>query len=393
MPRPPPTTTSSSWSDPLVRASAFTAALAVLLAVPVPAAVSQAPLLPTPHAVSQSAPHVALLAAAGAPTDVCTIDDPRAIELSGLVATTTGYVVINDSQFDPNDMRVFFLNRQCEVTRSVRYPTPARDPEDLAVANDGAVWVADTGDNVTNETRRSTIALWRLPPQGGPPVIHRLTYPDGAHDAEALLFGGDGNPVVITKELDGRAGLYAPAQPLRARTSAGVPLTRVGEFTPAAPAGSLFDTMITGAATPPDRRRVVLRTYTAAYEWDVPNGDVVTAVTNGTPRVTQLPDEPQGEAIAYTPDGKAFLTVSDERGPTTMRRYAPAAEAAPSGAGAPSLPGSASPGLPAGSAPSSTPVWYGVAGALVALLIAGAGLLGLRGRRRRRAGRGRQRLA
>ena len=74
--------------------------------------------------------------------------------------------------------------------------------------------------------------------------------------------------------------------------------------------------MVTGAAISPDRTRVALRTYTAAYEWDVPDGDVVKAITTGTPRLTPLPDEPQGEAIAYTVDGPRFLTLSDEAGPT-----------------------------------------------------------------------------
>ena len=50
--------------------------------------------------------------------------------------------------------------------------------------------------------------------------------------------------------------------------------------------------------------RVALRTYTAAYEWDVPDGDVVKAITTATPRITPLPDEPQGESIAYTADGR-----------------------------------------------------------------------------------------
>ena len=40
------------------------------------------------------------------------------------------------------------------------------------------------------------------------------------------------------------------------------------------------------------------------------DGDVVGA-SPGRFRITPLPDKPQGEAIAYTPDGRYFLTVSD----------------------------------------------------------------------------------
>jgi DNA-binding beta-propeller fold protein YncE len=255
-----------------------------------------------------------LTAAAGAGADeVCTVDDPRAVELSGLVATRDGYVSIVDSQWNTDTVIVVYLDASCHLVRTQGYPTTPRDPEDLAVAPDGALWVADIGDNATAESRRQTIALWRIPPGGGPAVIHRLTYPDGPHDAEALLFNGDGSPVVITKEFNETAYVYQATRPLEPNTAAGVPMRRAGELTA---------TLVTGAATSPDRSRVAIRTYGQAYEWDVPDGDVVRAMTQGTPRITPLPDEPQGEAIAYTVDGEAFLTLSDEAGPTTIRRYA-----------------------------------------------------------------------
>ena len=257
---------------------------------------------------------------------VCTVDDPRAIDLSGLVATDRGYVAIVDSQYDTSQVVIVYLDHACRVVRTLGYPTPPRDPEDLAVAPDGALWVADIGDNITASQRRQTIALWRIPPEGGPPVIHRLTYPDGPHDAEALLFAADGSPVIVTKELGRPAYLYQATRPLEPNTPDGVPLRRVGEFQPVVTSGptdlfQLVESAVTGAATSPDRSRVALRTYAAAYEWDVPDGDVVKAITTTTPRVLPLPDEPQGEAIAYTVDGQYLLTISDVAGPTPILRY------------------------------------------------------------------------
>ena len=35
------------------------------------------------------------------------------------------------------------------------------------------------------------------------------------------------------------------------------------------------------------------------------------AITTTRPAITPLPDEAQGESIAYAPDGKSFYTVSD----------------------------------------------------------------------------------
>jgi hypothetical protein len=320
-------------------------------------------------------------------TTVCTVDDPRAVELSGLVATSDGYVSEIDSQFDPNQVRIVYLDQSCRVTRTLGYPTPARDPEDLAIAPDGTLWVADIGDNVTAATRRQTVALWKVPKGAGPPVIHRLTYPDGPHDAEALLFTGDGTPVIVTKELGGTAFLYEPTGPLQPGTAAGVTMRRVGEFRPVASGasnslGTAGELLVTGAATSPDRRRVALRTYTAAYEWDVPDGDVIKAITTGTPRMTPLPGEPQGEAIAYTVDGQYFLTLSDESGPTTLRKYVRSTtvvEPAPTSTAPAPAAGATSPEL-------STPMmWYGfaLAGLGGGMLIAALGWFGLRRARRR----------
>lgn len=257
---------------------------------------------------------------------VCTVDDPRAVELSGLLATPDGYISIVDSRSDSDQVVIVYLDQSCRVVRTDGYPTPPRDPEDLAVAPDGAVWVADIGDNITATERRSTIALWRIPPEGGAPVIHRLTYPDGPHDAEALLFAADGTPVIVTKELGDTSYVYQAVRALQPGTAQGVPMRRVGEFHPIYTTGpsnlsQLMESMVTGAATSPDRSRVALRTYTTAYEWDVPDGDVVKAITTTTPRTIPLPNEPHGEAIAYTVDGQALLTLSDVEGPTQIRRF------------------------------------------------------------------------
>ncbi|OLE29961.1 MAG: hypothetical protein AUG44_02335 [Actinobacteria bacterium 13_1_20CM_3_71_11] len=118
-------------------------------------------------------------------------------------------------------------------------------------------------------------------------------------------------------------------------TGKAVPLKHVGDFTPQATGtdntlGKIGQTRVSGAATSPDGKKVVLRTYSDAYEWTVSNGDVVSAVTTGTPRITPLPGEPLGEAITYSKDGANFLTVSDvinkqSSTPVQILKYQPAA--------------------------------------------------------------------
>jgi hypothetical protein len=125
-------------------------------------------------------------------------------------------------------------------------------------------------------------------------------------------------------------------------------LKKAGDFTPqktgtSNPLGFIGQAQVTGGATAPDRTRVVLRTYSDAYEWDVPDGDVVKALTTGKPRLTPLPDEPQGEAIAYSRDGALFLTTyetvnlpGDEL--PEIRQYTPSAAAKPNQPPAATLP-------------------------------------------------------
>ncbi|MFI6759603.1 hypothetical protein ACIBF5_10760 [Micromonospora sp. NPDC050417] len=257
--------------------------------------------------------------ALAAPTKVCTVDDDRTNELSGLVATTSGYVVINDGTDLESHDRVFFLSTKCKVTKSVPYVNrAAADPEDVALSADGkTLWIADIGDNPDAQTRRRSVVLWSLPADGsGKTTLHRLSYPGNKpHDAEALLLGADGTPYIITKTGTAKSEIYRPTAPLQKDNAEGVPMELAGEITlPKSTTENLLTAtgrlMVTGAATSPDGKRIVVRTYADAFEWDVPDGDIVKALTTGKPRMTPLEDA-FGEAISYTPDGKSFVTVSD----------------------------------------------------------------------------------
>jgi len=143
---------------------------------------------------------------------VCTITDERMRELSGLIATADGFIVINDGSEDESRERVFLLDEKCRLRKAVAYGGNGPfDPEDLALSPDGeTVWIADTGDN--GSERRSTVALWSMPVDGSArPVIHRLAYPDEKRrDAEALLIGDDNVPLIITKTT-GKAEIFRPA--------------------------------------------------------------------------------------------------------------------------------------------------------------------------------------
>jgi hypothetical protein len=268
----------------------------------------------------------------------------------------------------------------CAVTDTRTAALDPFDAEDLATTRDGTFWVADTGDN---DRRRDTVALLAVP-RRGEPRLHRLVYPDGPHDAEALLIGADGVPVIVTKEVTGVAGVYRPTGPLA--EPGPTPLMRAGSVgfarseTSGGPIGALGAVTVTGGATSADGAVVALRTYTDAWLYRVPpSGDVVAAL-QGTPLQVPLPDEPQGEAIAFLADG-TLLSGSETRGRSGRLRAVPGAVDAALAA-APPLP---TPPPPAAAPPEPAPDWGpAVVGGGVAVVLLGlvAGALTLHARRR-----------
>ncbi|WP_221323871.1 hypothetical protein [Actinoplanes sp. L3-i22] len=284
-------------------------------------------------------PTATVSAKATAGKKICQIKDPLLDEISGLVATKTGFIAINDST-DDKRRKIFTLDTKCAIKSKIELGG-SRDTEDMILSPDGkTLWIADTGDNevLKGGETRTNVGLWTVPMTGKrTPVLHRLSYPDGdKHDAEALLLDGDGLPIIVTKEL-GTALIYKPAAALKNNNEVGVPMKKVGELSlPATETASnafakIFNRVITGGSVNAGGTKVVLRTYTDASEWDVSNGDVLAALKT-KPRTTGLPDETFGEAISYSADGKTFYTVSDMNGDhdteNWIRQYVPATEVA-----------------------------------------------------------------
>ncbi|WP_158883030.1 hypothetical protein [Amycolatopsis anabasis] len=287
-----------------------------------------------------------------APETVCTINDKRVGELSGLASDGENRYAINDGG---SRIEIFVLGRDCGVRKVITSPTDPFDVEDLARGADGTLWLADTGDN---RKQRDTVALHAVTPQGKS-TLYRLTYPDGQHDTEALLLDRSGTPFLITKNVLGEATIYRPAGKLA--SPGPTALEKAGSVslkttdTPGGPVGSLGSVLVTGAASTPDGKVIALRTYTDAYLYPAPDGDVVAALGREPVRVP-LPNEKQGEAIAFDPDGTllsgtegagqplravrgAAALVADRQGDARAVAGDPQGNASSGGSGVPVLPG------------------------------------------------------
>ncbi|MGX7826833.1 hypothetical protein ACTG9Q_17235 [Actinokineospora sp. 24-640] len=250
------------------------------------------------------------LAQGNAPKDQCRLNDKRLTEVSGVASDGERWYLVNDGG---RAATVYVLSRDCAVQDVISGPTDPYDVEDLARAADGTLWLSDTGDN---DKDRKTAALISLTP-AGKSAVHRLTYPDGPHDTEALLLDRSGVPHLVTKSPFGTAGIYRPAGKLA--SPGPTRLEHVGSVTlrptdtqggPVPP--SVGSVVVTGGAVSPDGTVVALRTYTEAYLYPAPDGDIVAALGREPVRVP-LPNEPQGESIAIEPDG-TLVSVSEGRG-------------------------------------------------------------------------------
>lgn len=247
-----------------------------------------------------------------------TVADPEAAELSGLAASRRVPALLwshNDSGGEP---RLWALRPDGRVLgRPLVSGAQAVDWEDLAAGpgpDVGArLYIGDIGDN---GAVRPAIDVYRVdePPPGAaataPAARLRLRYPDGRHDAEALLVDPRrGTLAVVTKAL-ASARLYTASAALPAGATATLrrgPSLRLG--------------LVTGGDVSADGRVVALRTYGSLHLWARRGDEPLTRTLRRVPCTMPAPlPDLQGEAVALSRHGGVAWTVS-EGSPAALRRY------------------------------------------------------------------------
>jgi hypothetical protein len=249
------------------------------------------------------------------------VSDPAATELSGLVRSRAQRDLLwshNDSGAGPE---LFGLRTDGRVAARPQVTgAEAVDWEDIATGPgpDGRplLYIGDIGDNAS---ARAAIDVYRVPePHAGDSATAaaarvRLRYPDGAHDAEALLVDPLRGDLVIVTKFVGGARAYRAA----AATPAGATVTlRTGP--------TIDLSLVTAGDVSADGRVVVLRGYARAAVWRRRGREPLTTTLRRAPCLAPiaLDGEGQGEALALDRRGTSFMTVA-EGSPAVLRRYAP----------------------------------------------------------------------
>lgn len=307
------------------------------------------------------------------------ITDPRITESSGLARSMRHPGVLWTMEDSGNAPRLYAIGPDGRTRATLTLAVDSRDWEAMSTGPGDTLWVGDIGDN--SASRDLGILVHRLPEPARladatvHPTSYRLVYPDGPHDAEAMVVDSSGRVWIATKELFG-GGLYRTPAPPRAgeRTV----LERVGDV----------PSIVTDGTLLPDGR-MVLRTYGRAYVYAGPGGALLQSFA--------LPRQEQGESVAPAQAGDALVVGSEgadspvwlvqipaaaasgahaSASASTSASAGPGASSGNAGSGATGPPVDAAPTAPTGAAagdrPSLPVLPLAIGGAVLAAVLAGA---------------------
>ncbi len=215
------------------------------------------------------------------------LESERIMESSGVAVSRTYQGILwthNDSGDDPVVYAIDLSGRDhgaflLKGASAVDWEDIALSECPLPVGPGDCLFIGDTGDN---EGERDSVAIYIIrepdPSEVAPGAtgsaevarVLRLRYREGPQDVEALAVAPDGALLLITK--GGNLG---------AKTYWLEPLPATGTTITAAVSDSLpieqyqrLDRLVTGAAISPDGRRLVVRTYTELFFFEIArNGD------------------------------------------------------------------------------------------------------------------------
>jgi len=243
--------------------------------------------------------------AATSPELLLRIQDPALVESSGLAVSALHDDVLWSHADGGSAAEVRAVDAVGETVAVVTLAgIDPYDPEALAPgvdeAGEPALFLGDLGDNLE---QRPDVSVFRFtePDDLADSTVEatwfRFTYPDGPHDAEALLVHpSTGRLLIATKEAFG-GGLYRAPAGLVTTDKGSNRLLRVADV----------PSLVTDGAYLPDGR-FALRTYGSVFIYDRPGRQIATAA---------LPLQPQGESLAVDAD-RGTLLVGGEGPKSTV---------------------------------------------------------------------------
>jgi hypothetical protein len=249
------------------------------------------------------------------------LPSPRLRAVSGMVASwrQPGILWVHDDLDSPVPC-VYAIDESGRHRQTYILDADKVDWEDIALAPGSGgqerLYVGDFGDNSHS---RPVAWLIRFDEPAVPaatvdpitivPEVLYFKYPDGKRDIETLLFDWQsGTPYVIERN-DAGCRAYKFPLPLDPDRTAADPVELI-LVTPSA----ILPPTLTGGDASRDGLRIVLRSYTHAFEYARQPGGAFDDLFFATPCILSDAGTQQYEAITYGPDGSTLFTTTELAG-------------------------------------------------------------------------------
>lgn len=247
-----------------------------------------------------------------APKKAGDLKNKKIDEASGLAFSRTHLGIIythNDSGGEP---LVYLIDTLGKDKGSIKLKgVRNRDWEDIAVGPGpdpklNYIYVGEIGDN--NAVYKS-VKIYRFPEPKSleenmevEPEVLKLKYPDGPRDAETLMVDPISKDIFIVSKRDSVNILYRAPQ--SAFSKKDFELEKIME---------LPFTMSVAGDISVDGKQILIKNYFSVFYWERNEGETVPDALKRNPVLLPYKPEPQGEAIAFHPNGQSYFTLSEIR--------------------------------------------------------------------------------
>jgi DNA-binding beta-propeller fold protein YncE len=247
------------------------------------------------------------------------VSDVKLNEASGMADSKAnpGYLWVEQDSGNPPDLTL--LQHNGTVLKSIHLANAVnRDWEDMVLAAGPVpgkqyLYIAETGDNLLVY---DDYAIYRLEePTATTDTVQGVDripffYPDGSHNAEAILVDPDTKDIYIITKTDLHSKLFKLAY-----TNSTKGMNKVEEV------GALPYNYVVSAALSPDGKEILVKTYDAIYHYQRSAGETI--VQTLSKKYISLPyqQEPQGEAIVFDNNDSGYYTLSEKALASSVKLY------------------------------------------------------------------------
>ncbi|HEX6427487.1 MAG TPA: hypothetical protein VF008_07360 [Niastella sp.] len=247
------------------------------------------------------------------------VNAPTLNEASGIADSKAnpGYLWVEQDSGNPPAIEL--LKYDGTYLKSIHLAnTVNRDWEDIALAagpqpDKNYLYIAETGDNLMVHP---DYAIYRLvEPAAATDTVRQIDkiaffYPDGSHNAEAILVDPDTKDIYIITKTELKSKIFRLTYPYSTT-----------EINRAEEVGSLSYNFAVSAAISPSGKEIIIKTYDAIYHYSRSMGETILKALSKKPVNLPYTPEPQGEAIVFSNNDSGYYTLSEKALASSIKLY------------------------------------------------------------------------